>query len=139
MKEIRGSCLCGAVEYAVEDDFKYAAYCHCSQCRKFSGSAFSAFGGVAKPSFHVLKGAECISHYHKSENTVLSFCQVCGSSLYAEKVNKGMVHVRLGTLNESPCVRPQAHVFVDSKAPWYEIKDELVRFEAMPPVNKKAT
>jgi Glutathione-dependent formaldehyde-activating enzyme len=91
------------------------------------------------PSFHVMKGAERISHYHKSENTVLSFRRVCGSSLYAEKVNKGMVHVWLGTFNESPRVRPQAHVFVDFKAPWYEIKDELVRFEAMPPVNKEAT
>ena len=130
MKEIHGRCLCGAVEYAVPDDFRYAGYCHCSDCRRFSGSAFSAFGGVPRSSFRVLKGQDSIAHYRKSENTVLGFCRTCGSSLYADKPGRDMIHLRLGTLDEAPALQPQTHSYVGSKAPWFEIRDELPQFQA---------
>lgn len=133
MKELRGRCLCGAVEYAMPDDLKYAGYCYCSECRRFSGSAFSAFGGVTKASFRVIKGAENVAHYQKSENTILGFCRTCGSSLYAEKPKRDMVHVRLGTLNEAPALQPQFHSFVGSKASWFHIKDDLPQFNAARP------
>ncbi len=130
MKELHGRCLCGAVEYAVADDFKYMGFCHCSECRKFSGSAFSAMGGVTAASFRVLKGHESIAHYNKSKDTVLGFCRACGSSLYAQKPQKGMVHLRLGTLDEAPSVKPQFHSYVGSKVPWHHIGDDLPQFEA---------
>ena len=130
MKELRGRCLCGAVEYAVPDDFKYAGYCHCSECRKFSGSAFSAFGGVPLDSLRVLSGLQSISRYPKSEATTLVFCNTCGSSLYAEKPKRGMVHIRLGVLDIAPTLHPGFHSHVDSKAPWYEINDGLPQFKA---------
>lgn len=136
MKELRGRCLCGAVEYAVPDSFKYAGYCHCSECRRFSGSAFSAFGGISEADFRLLKGAEAITHYKKSENTTLAFCRICGSSLYGEKPNLGLLHLRLGTLGEAPSLTPQFHSFVGSKAPWHEITDKLPQFEARRPTGK---
>ncbi len=129
MKEIRGRCLCGAVEYTVPDDLLYAGYCHCSDCRRFSGSAFSAYGGLPKAGFRVLKGQDDITHYQKSENTVLGFCRICGSSLYADKPNRGMIHIRLGTLGQAPGLLPQTHSYVGSKAAWFEIRDELPQFE----------
>ncbi|MDR3418195.1 MAG: GFA family protein [Nevskia sp.] len=128
-KELHGGCLCGAVEYAVADALQYARYCHCSECRRFSGSAFSAFGGVAKADFRLLKGAEHVGLYPKSGDTVLAFCRTCGSSLYADKPRRGMVHLRLGTLRDAPALWPQAHVHVASKAPWYEIGDDLPQYE----------
>lgn len=130
MKQIQGHCLCGAVEYQVPDDFKYVGFCHCSDCRRFSGSAFSALGGIPTASFQVLKGQESIATYVKSESTVLAFCRVCGSSLYAEKPQKSMVHLRLGTLNEAPSLAPQFHSYVGSKAAWEQINDGLPQFEA---------
>lgn len=133
MKEIRGRCLCGAVEYAAPDDLRYAGYCHCTDCRQFSGSAFSAYGGLPKADFRVLKGQDSIAHYRKSENTVLGFCRICGSSLYADKPNKGMIHIRLGTLEQAPSLRPQTHSYVGSKAAWFEIRDELPQFQAARP------
>jgi len=130
MKTLKGGCLCGAVEYSIPDALQYAGYCHCSECRRFSGSIFSAFGGIPKESFHIAKGAENIKHYQKSANTVLGFCNVCGSSLYADKPQKGMIHLRLGTLHDVPSLTPQTHAFVGSKVPWYQIKDDLKQFEA---------
>jgi hypothetical protein len=130
MEQLHGRCLCGAVQYTVADDFKYAGYCHCSDCRRFSGSAFSAMGGVDSDAFHVMQGQDRIGHYRKSENTVLGFCRDCGSSLYALKPNKGMVHLRLGTLDQAPSLRPQFHSYVGSKAPWHRIGDGLPQFQA---------
>lgn len=130
MKQLKGHCLCGAVEYQVPDDFRYAGFCHCSDCRRFSGSAYSAMGGIAIADFEVLKGQTNIATYVKSENTLLAFCRICGSSLYAEKPLKGMVHLRLGTLDEAPSLAPQFHSYVGSKAAWDHINDELPQYEA---------
>jgi hypothetical protein len=129
MKELKGGCLCGAIEYVIPDALQYAGYCHCSECRRFSGSIFSAFGGIPKTSFQILKGSENIRHYQKSPHTVLGFCAICGSSLYADKPQKGMVHLRLGTLHDVPSLTPQTHAFVGSKVPWYQIQDNLQQFE----------
>ena len=132
MRTLKGGCLCGAVEYEIPDALLYAGYCHCSECRRFSGSAFSVFGGISKGDFRLLKGDESIKHYAKNANTVLGFCSICGSSLYAAKTQREMINLRLGTLRDVPSLAPQAHAFVVSKAPWYEIRDDLVQFEGAP-------
>lgn len=139
MKKLHGSCLCGGVRYEIADNLLYSAYCHCSECRRFSGSAFSAMGGLAKEELEVTSGAELIRYYRKTEASNMAFCGKCGSSLFVEKPLKGMVHVRLGTLAESPSLLPQAHVMVGSKAPWYEITDHLPQYETLPPTYKSAT
>lgn len=130
MKRIAGRCLCSAVEYEVNDNFKYSGFCHGSDCRRFSGSASSAMAGIALEEFSLLKGEESLKRYIKSENTVLAFCGNCGSSLYAEKPKRGMIHLRLGTLNKAPSLRPQFHSFVASKAEWDGICDGLPQYEA---------
>ncbi|MCW7540229.1 GFA family protein [Aquabacterium sp. A7-Y] len=129
MRELKGSCVCRAVEYTVPDAMKYAGCCHCSECRRFSGSAFSAFGGVPMQALRVTRGEQSLSRYAKSEHTVLVFCRHCGSSLYAEKPLRSMIHLRLGSLLDAPSLRPQFHSFVASKAPWYDIDDGLPQFE----------
>ena len=135
MHKLRGSCLCGAVQYEIPDELLYAAYCHCSECRRFSGSAFSALGGIAKAQLQIKTGKDKIKYFLKTEASNLAFCEVCGSSLFTEKPLKGLVHLRLGTLMDSPSLTPQVHVLVGSKAPWFEITDNLPQFEDLPPVN----
>lgn len=132
MKHLRGSCLCSRVQYKVTDVFNYSGYCHCSECRKFSGSAFSAFGGVDENCFEIELGGEFVAYYEKSENTRLAFCKVCGSSLFGKKVSSNMLHIRLGTLDEAPSQKPQAHVFVGSKADWFTFCDSLPQFDTVP-------
>jgi hypothetical protein len=128
LNRLSGRCLCGAVEFTLPDDLAYAGYCHCSDCRRFSGSAFSAFGGIDEARFSIVRGAELISHYPKTADTVLGFCSVCGSSLYAKKPRRQMVHLRLGALDQTPSLRPQAHSYVGSKAEWFAICDGLPQY-----------
>jgi len=131
MEVLKGSCLCGKVKIEVADEFKYMGNCHCSECRKFTGSDYSSAGGVALDKLIVIEGEEHIQTYQKSANTELSFCHHCGSSLYSKK-NNGIVNVRLGILDDIPADKPSFHIFVGSKAPWNEITDELKQFEAEP-------
>jgi hypothetical protein len=129
IKILRGGCMCGAVAYSTSDDFKYAGYCHCTDCQQFSGSLFNAFGGVPRESFVVTKGQEHIKRFTKNEESILCFCAICGSSLFAEKPKKEMIHIRLGSLRDHQSLAPQFHAFVQDKAPWYEITDGLPQYD----------
>ena len=132
MRELRGSCLCRGVEYTVDDDFQYMGHCHCSQCRKFSGSAFSAFGGIEPDKLRITRGAGLVNRYEKAPQIWLAFCRNCGSSLYSDKLGRGMLHLRIGTLDDVPTRRPNYHVYVGSKAEWHDIRDDLMQFTEAP-------
>ncbi len=133
MKTVEGGCLCGLVEFCVNDKFIYAGYCHCSKCRKSSGASGTAIGGILKEDFKITKGEEHVRRFHRSEQSVSCFCSHCGSTLYGEKPNTEFVHVRYGALNDSPQLLPQAHMHVSSKAGWYQISDVLPQFDEFPP------
>ncbi len=132
MKNITGSCVCGKVAFSVADQFVYAGYCHCSMCRKSSGAAGTAIGGIPKNLFSITKGQDHIKHFNRTAESISCFCENCGSTLYGEKPSIQMVHVRYGALNDSPTLLPQAHMHVSSKADWYEISDELPQFSEFP-------
>lgn len=132
MKYLSGSCLCGKVKVQVPDSFDFVGYCHCSECRKWSGSAFATGGLVGSEDFRVTSGEEFVSCYHSSEETALGFCSSCGSSLFSQKVNRGKHIVRLGILDDVPAQRPNVHIFAASRAPWFEITDQLDKFDTVP-------
>lgn len=132
MKMLEGSCLCGRVKIQVPDEFEYMGNCHCSLCRKFSGSDYSSVGGISSDKFRFVQGEEAVTHYQKSAETELAFCSHCGSSLYSRKLTGGKHNIRLGILDSEPSQQPNFHIFVGSKAPWHEITDDLKQFEQGP-------
>ena len=127
-----GKCLCGAVQVSIADEFLYAGYCHCPDCRASSGSAFSAFAGIPKEKLQLTCGAESISKFRKNEDNVIHFCRHCGSWLFSIVRNGEFAHVRLGILIDDPSIRPSFHIFVGSKAPWHTICDGLPQFVGLP-------
>ncbi len=128
MKRLSGKCLCGAVEYAVDDAFVYAANCHCPDCRRTTGSAFKPFAGIPRERFALLKGADSLLIYGETHGHD-AHCRTCGSLLYSLVREAAWVHVAMGTLVDAPTIRPTHHIFVGSKAPWYEITDGLPQYE----------
>ena len=128
MKLLSGRCLCQTVEYEVEDVFVYAANCHCSNCRRTTGSAFKPFAGIEREKFSLTRGADSLLIYGDDENHD-AHCGTCGSLLYSLVRDAGWVHVAMGTLIDAPSIRPTHHIFVGSKAPWYEITDHLPQYE----------
>jgi hypothetical protein len=124
---LAGQCLCGAVHYAVADAFAYAANCHCSNCRRATGSAFKPFAGIARDKLRITKGADSLLTFG-DENGHDAHCKVCGSLLYSVVRDGAFVHVAMGTLVDDPAIRPTKHIFVGSKAPWFTITDDLPQY-----------
>ena len=127
---LSGGCECGTVAYTVADEFGYSLNCHCSRCRRGTGTAFKAFAGIEREKLEVTNGADRLLVYGDEENNHVR-CGVCGSLLYS-LVDGERVHVALGSLADEPGIRPQAHIYVGSKAPWFEISDDLPQFEELP-------
>jgi len=127
-RTLAGQCFCGAVRYAVADAFVYAANCHCANCRRTTGSAFKPFAGIAREKLRLTKGADNLMIYGE-ENGNDTHCKACGSLLYSVVRNGAFVHVAMGTLVDDPSIRPTAHIFVGSKAPWFTIADDLPQYE----------
>ncbi|SED49005.1 GFA family protein [Bradyrhizobium erythrophlei] len=125
---LTGECFCRDVRYEVADAFTYALNCHCSNCRRTTGSAFKPFAGIAREKLTVTSGAEGLLIYG-DELTHDAHCGRCGSLLYSRVRNGAYVHVTMGTLRDAPTIRPTAHIFVGSKAPWYEILDDLPQYQ----------
>jgi hypothetical protein len=123
-----GRCECGAVEYRVDDAFLYSLNCHCSRCRAGTGSAFKAFAGIERQKLEVTKGAESLLIYGDADDNHTR-CGVCGSLLYSTISESGRVHVALGSLVDAPSIRPSGHIYVGSKAPWFDITDDLPQYD----------
>ena len=130
-RSLTGHCLCGAVAYTVPDAFEYALICHCSQCRRATGSAFKPFGGIRRDKLQVVRGADRLVRFGEGEDHDLH-CGTCGSLLYSVVRDGAYAHVTYGTLDGTPGLRPAAHIFVGSKADWDEINDTLPQFDAFP-------
>jgi hypothetical protein len=123
-RTLTGQCLCGTVQYVVQDEFRYALNCHCSNCRRATGSAFKPFAGIERGKLDVTHGEDCLLIFgEKSAHD--AHCGKCGSLLYSVVREGAFVHVTLGTLADVPTIRPSAHIFVGSKAPWFTITDDL--------------
>jgi hypothetical protein len=121
------------VEYRVADEFLYAANCHCSNCRRTTGSAFKPFAGIEREKLTVVRGAENLLTYGDdgdgSDPAGDVHCRTCGSLLYSVVQAGARAHVALGTLVDDPTIRPTKHIFVGSKAPWFTITDDLPQYE----------
>ena len=125
---LAGMCLCGAINYTVADEFVYAANCHCSNCRRTTGSAFKPFAGIECDKLKVTKGQDDLMIFG-DENGNNTHCKTCGSLLYSLVRDGAFVHVAMGTLVDKPAIRPTKHIFVGSKAAWFTITDDLPQFD----------
>ena len=93
------------MRYAVADEFRYAMICHCSNCRRTTGSAFKPFAGIEREKFAVTQGADKLMVYgdDKANDT---HCRACGSLLFSVVRDGAFVHVAMGTLVDVPSIRP---------------------------------
>jgi hypothetical protein len=132
MVGIRGSCLCGGVRFEITGPLMRVLNCHCSKCRKQHGAAFRSRARVGVADFKWIQGEELVRFYESSPGFHRGFCSDCGSPII-NKSSQPEYGVPLGTLDDDPGIGPQLHCFVASKAPWFEITDDLPQFAELPP------
>ena len=142
LRTLGGQCTCGAVEYAVADEFLYAGNCHCAKCRRATGAAFKSFAGIEREKLRLVRGADGLMVVGETDGTHDLRCNACGGLLYSVVREGAFVHVAMGSLVDEPTIRPSQHIFVGSKAPWFTITDDLPQYmghavsepEGSPPV-----
>lgn len=132
MKPIQGTCLCGTVRYELTGPVNAMVHCHCSMCRKHHGGSFATFASAPLMGFRWLSGTGHVGRYQSSEKGQRFFCKTCGSVAPVVLEDMDMVICPAGNLDDVPEMRPQAHWFVSSKAPWYTISDHLPQHEEYP-------
>jgi hypothetical protein len=131
---ISGSCLCCGVAYEFDAPLRMIN-CHCSRCRK-GRSAAHATNVIAKiDAFRWLRGADLVAQYKLPEARyfAVAFCTRCGSDMPRISRERGFAIIPAGTLDTDPGISPQAHIYAGSKAPWFEITDNLPQFAEAPP------
>ena len=131
-RPLAGACQCGAVTYEVADAFAFAVNCHCSICRRATGAAFKPIAGIQRDKLRVTHGENSLlivgfPTWHDER------CRRCGSLLFAVVRDGTFAHIAMGTLIDDPTIRPSAHIFVGSKAPWFTITDDLPQYEGHAP------
>ena len=129
---LHGQCSCGEVRFAVENAFEYAFYCHCSRCRLRTGSAFAAIAGIPIDKVEVDVGREHLLIEGECSDGYGARCALCHAFLFAAVRNRQYMHVSLGVLTGTPNRLPDHHIYVGSKAPWFQITDALPQHDELP-------
>jgi len=154
MVNLHGSCLCGLIKYSYIGKIGQVLNCHCTECRQWHGAAYRTRVVGNKDDFTWLQGDEYVSRYEAQANSIKTFCKVCGSNLISfYKENDNLIGLPLGGVEngiesgiESESkdgvvakdfidvknLGPECHIFVDSKAKWYEITDDLPQYKTLP-------
>ena len=126
----QGSCLCGSIRYSLTGELSDFGYCHCTSCRKASGSAHGANAGIERGQFQLHDPDGYLREYESSPGKKRAFCGHCGSPLYAYlTTTPDLIRIRLGSLDTPFDKRPKAHTFISDKAGWDVIGDDLPQFD----------
>ena len=135
--ELKGSCLCGSVEYQLNaDTTEYAPkffHCHCQRCRKASGTGHTSLIIIGRSSLKWTKGEDYLGHYKvpEAEHFATCFCRECGSPLPRYNTKTTRVVIPSGSLDHEPGIKPKARIFWDSRAAW-SCEDDLPAFSEYP-------
>lgn len=129
--DITGACLCGAVRFRYRGEIGPAAYCHCADCRRTTGSAFNISIGMDRDTFEITAGApRAFTKTADSGNELTRhFCGDCGSPVYTSSpVQPDRVYVKAGLLDDPSLVRPARQAWTASKVAWADIDPALPGF-----------
>jgi hypothetical protein len=128
----RGSCLCAAIAFEVDEFAPRTGNCHCSMCRKFHGAAYATIAEAHTSHFRWLRGEDRLKAYTAANGTTRGFCGDCGSSLTftSPAADPELIEIALGCFDDEVPVKPDAHIFVASGADWAQPEDDLPHYEA---------
>ncbi len=127
-----GKCLCGEVEFEIIGQIPNIYQCHCSKCRKATGSSSNSAFIIPKDRFRWIQGTEHISSYVTQFDYRSDFCAKCGSPVPNPLSEKPLYWIPVGLLEGNPNIEIAAHIFVASKANWDEIPNKGIQFQEIP-------
>ena len=129
-----GGCLCGGVRYRLLEDPIELHACHCSNCQTRTGSAFGMTMVLRSDSVQVSEGVLAL-HSFKTRDGLAQrtrCCPVCGTCIWGEVGDTGLIALQPGTLDDTSWLEPIAHIFTSRAQPWVEIPEEGLAYEGQP-------
>ena len=134
----KGDCLCGGIQLIVSGKISDIIHCHCSLCRKSSGTAFATNGFVNAAEISITKGKGLLKYYELRPGKKRHFCSNCGSPIYSSSnADPTRFCLRLGIVDSDIVEKPMSHNFVTSKANWDSLDINLPHYEAHEPTRGK--
>ena len=124
---IRGSCLCGSVNYQIDGPLREATSCHCSMCRKAHGAAFGTYAGLDPDRFRWLSGEAYVSIYNSSPDGGRCFCSKCGSNLFYYLKGADRYVMWMGTFEDQAPFHVAGEIYIDDKPAGYDIAGDHPR------------
>ena len=129
--KLTGSCHCGAVQFELQNKPKLVVNCHCDECKKRNGSAFSTYIAVSENDLMLTKGKDALKQYEVEEEGIKHFCGECGSPVYNKNYRfPGLYMVFYGTFAPATDFKPAFNVFCESKHNWVDTIDNIKSFQA---------
>ena len=134
MAHIEGGCLCGRVRYRADAEPAFISICHCTDCQKFSGSAFATVVSVPGPALQVSGTLKTFTKTGSSGKPIhRRFCPECGSGIVEEAdALPGIAMLNAGSLDDRTWVKPHSQIYCDSAQPWVRLGGEIKRFSKTP-------
>ena len=133
----RGKCLCAEVQIELTGAISEIIHCHCSLCRKNSGTAYATNGFINTAELKVTQGESILTSFTTKPGRHRHFCSKCGSPVYSSNEDDpSRLRIRLGILDSDITERPLSHNFVTSKANWEELDADLPRYEGLEPTRQ---
>ena len=134
-----GSCLCGEVNIKINGAISDIIHCHCSLCRKNSGTAYATNGFINSAEFEIVSGESSLSTFSFKPGRNRHFCKQCGSPVFSSNEEDPIrLRIRLGILDSDITERPISHNFVTSKASWDDLDVRLPQYETFEPSRNKS-
>jgi hypothetical protein len=132
---LKGGCLCGAVRYEASGEAKRFLHCHCSRCRRATGTGHASNLFLQPGTLRWASGEEQLRAYKvpEAQRFTNTFCATCGGRLPRQAAGTDIVMIPAGSLDDEPPIKPQGRIFCGSRAAWSCAGDGLPVFEAYPP------
>jgi hypothetical protein len=132
---LKGSCLCGAVKFEVSGEPTRFYHCHCSRCRKVSGTGHASNLFLQPGTLSWLSGDALVRVFKvpEAKRFANSFCAACGSRLPRQATDSDMVMIPAGSLDDAAPIAPQARIFSESRAHWSCTDDDMPAYAEFPP------
>lgn len=130
----KGSCLCGQVQFTITGKISDIIHCHCSLCRKSSGTAFATNGFVQKSDLKFQQGEDLLKYYELRPGKKRHFCQTCASPIFSSNdQDLTRIRIRLGIIDSDVSEKPVSHNFITSKANWDDLDADIPRYQRHEP------
>ncbi len=128
--KIKGSCHCGSVQFELKNDQKLVVNCHCDECKKRNGSAFSTYIAVSENDLNLTEGEHSLIQYEVENEGIKYFCSECGSPIYNKNYRfPGLYMVFYGAFSQAVNFKPSFNVFCENKQNWVDTIKNITSFQ----------